>query len=411
MLNSKFAPATGFLLALLAVPALAQTPVAPKVTVSRVTLAQASSAPATSTATLQVSAASVARPVESKKATSLKVTAGVTGKSMEDRWVNSKWAGGQLGLMGKREFFENMSGALDISFLMAAGTYSNQYGSEGSAPNAFWLDEASLAWTPVKFLKLEGGVIPMSFSSAPSNMDAHGFPSLRQSLLWERKSFTASLFAAQAIPASGTGSVKPSENGITTTYMTVGASVESSEKRSSPLSLNASILRYDFRNLNSSAATDSQFLGNSVVGSPGPQARFKYGFGGYEAAGGMKLRLGSRWSTRASGAFIRNELAPNNTNRGYQYTGGFGYKFGERELTLTGGYFHNQSDTIPGAYASLSRGYNNRFGNVARIALSDKKESISGFVQYVRSNEIEDRPYTADRDTVTFGLEAAYDVL
>ncbi len=367
---------------------------------------------ASATATLQAPAKSVGEIAPGAQATKLQISAGVIGKSMEDRLVNSKWAGGQLGLVGVREFFENMSGTLDLSFLMSAGTFSNQYGEEGLAPTAFWVNEASIAYQPLKILKLEGGVIPMSFSSAPSALDAPGFPALRQSLLWERETFKASLFAAQAIPTSGTRAVKPSENGITTSFTAFGASVGigTNDRRPSPIALNTSLMRYDFRHLNASAATDSQYLGNTVV-APGSQARFKYGFGGYEATAGLKVRVTPRWSTHASGAFIRNDLAPEPNNKGYQYVGGFGWAFGEREVTLSGGYFYNESDTIPGTYASMGKGYNNRFGNTARIGFEDKKEQISGFVQYVHSNEIEDRPYTADRSTVTFGLEAAYDVL
>lgn len=364
-----------------------------------------------SSSTLQATLPVTMAPAAQKpKATTVSITAGITGKSMEDKWVNSKWAGGQIGILGSRDLLSNLKATLDMSALMTVGTFSNQYGSEGSAPNSFWLNEASLAYTPISLLKLEAGVMPMQFSALPSTLDAPGFPALRQSLLWEGRSLSASIFATQAIPTAGTGAVKPSENGVTTSYTVVGANLGTSEESLAPVALNASVLRFDFRNLNSSAATDSQYLGNSIV-SPGPQARFKYGFGGYEAATGAKFRLGSRWSTRISGAMIRNELAPKKTNLGYQYSAGIGYQAGDREVTLSGGYFYNESDTIPGTYASSGKGFNNRFGNTARLKFEDKKENITGFIQYVRSNEIEDRPYTADRDTLTFGLEAAYDVL
>ncbi|MCM2282185.1 MAG: hypothetical protein NDI61_10100 [Bdellovibrionaceae bacterium] len=417
MLLSKNASAATLLLTFLTVPALAQVSTrAPDASSLATTSSAAEStavnpaAVAPATATLQVPASAVSAPTRETKKTSLSVSAGVTGKSMEDKWVNSKWAGGQVGLTGSREFFEIMQATLDVGFLMTAGTFSNQYGSEGSAPTAFWLNQASLSAQPFSFFKLEAGVLPMAFSSLPSALDAPGFPALRENLMWEGRSLGAELFAVQAIPSSGTGAVKPSENGITTSFTAIGANLSSSEQTRAALTFKTSVLRYDFYNLNASAATDSQYLGNSIV-APGPQARFKYAFGGYEAAGELKLRMGSRWSARTTGAAIRNEKAPAEFGRGYQYTGGLGYKWGDREVTVSSGYFYNQADTLPGTYASLGKGFNNRFGNTARIGFEDVKEKITGFVQYVRSNEILDRPYTADRDTVTFGLEAAYDVL
>lgn len=349
-------------------------------------------------------------PPETRK-TKLSVTTGLLGRSLEDRYVNSKYAGGAINLNGTHRLADGLEARLAVGFILSAGSYSNLYGSEGSAPNAVYVDEAALAYKPFSSLSLEAGVILTQFSTMPSNMESMGFPSLRQTFEMGNDDYKAQLFATQAIPTSDTAAVQATQSGITTTLLMYGIGGTTNAQDRQGLTLSGSIGRFQFENLNSSAATDSQTLGNSVDAGGGPQARFRYEFEGTEIGAKTAYRFRNGFQANLSGAFLRNEKAPEGKNKGYLYSIGGALPLGNREISASVGYFYNEEDTLPASYTSTGKGSNNRFGQVARFGMANSKDAVSGFVQYTRANEIVNKPFTADRDIIVLGLEIGYDVL
>ncbi|MBX3039579.1 MAG: hypothetical protein KF789_02580 [Bdellovibrionaceae bacterium] len=345
------------------------------------------------------------------KKTKLSVTTGLLGRSLEDRYVNSKYAGGTINLNGSHRIADNLEARMAMGFILSAGSYSNLYGGEGSAPNAVYVDEAALAYKPISALSLEAGVILTQFSTMPSNMESMGFPSLRQTLEMGNGDYKAQLFATQAIPTSDTAAVQATQSGITTTLLMYGIGGTTNAQDLGGLTLSGSVGRFQFENLNASAASDSQTLGNSVDGGGGPQARFRYEFEGTELGAKVAYRFKNGLKTSLSGALLRNEKAPEEKNKGYLYSVGASLPLGLKEVSASLGYFYNEEDTLPASYTSTGKGSNNRFGQVARIGMSNSKEAVSGFLQYTRANEIVNKPFTADRDIIVLGLEIGYDVL
>jgi hypothetical protein len=333
----------------------------------------------------------------------------IMSRSLEDQFVNSKYSGAGVELFAKRTFNETLSARLGISLLLATGTYSNQYSNEGAAPSDFSLDEAAMIVTPHKLISFEGGVLPTKFASVPSLMDDIGYPGLRATSHFDLESNQIEIFAMEALPVSKTAAVKPADPGVTSTLTLAGIRASTNTGGKDPVTVRGGLTRFHFSGLGASSATDSQNLGNTIV-APGPQARFVYGFSGYEIGAEASYRI-RNVTLKTSGAFIRNELAPNEKNRGYIYSGGTSIALGQIEFAGSLGYFYNESDTLPACYAASGRGSNNRFGQFAQITITDNQEHLSGFVKYTHANEIEDRPYTADRDIIWLGLEATHDLL
>lgn len=351
-------------------------------------------------------------PLPSKeKRTEFSLSTGLLGRSMEDLYVNSKYAGGTIALSGAHRISKELSARMEVGFILSAGSYSNLYGSEGSAPNIVYIDEAAVSYRPLKNLLFEAGVILTQFSTMPSNLESLGFPSLRQAYDFGNEDTKAQIFAQQSIPTSDTAAVQATQAGITTTFLAYGAGFSTNLQKENGFGFSGSASRFEFNNLNASAATDSQLLGNSVDSAGGPQARFRYGFAGTELGAGASYRFSQGTELSLNGAFLRNELAPEGKDRGYLYTVGFAQPLGVSEVSASIGYFYNEEDTLPASYTSSGKGSNNRFGQVARLGYTNSKENVTGFVQYTRANEIVNKPYTADRDIVVLGLEVSYDVL
>lgn len=346
----------------------------------------------------------------SPKKTTLTFTPTLLGRNLEDEYNNSKWAGAQLDIVGERKVSSWLSARLDLSVLMTTGSFTGQYNDEGKAPSGIILNEALVSVKPLRFFSFDAGVIATTFSALPSMFEASGFPSIREKVQAEGDTAKMTVFAMQSIPTSDTRTVQPTENGLTTSMTTVGVGIGPAENYKGALSLEAGITQFRFNNLNSSAATDSQYMGNTVV-APGPQAKFLYEFGGYEAGLGGKLKITRFITAHASGAYLKNTEAPEEKNKAYLYSGGLEVPVAGVSVDTTLGYFYNESDTLPATYSTIGRGHNNRFGGFALVKVESKEEKISGSLKYTRMNEIEDLPYSADRDVIMFTMEMAYDVL
>jgi hypothetical protein len=353
-------------------------------------------------------------PNESK----FKLTVGLSGSSKEDRYMNSKSAGAVFGVAGERTFTSYLSGRVEATFLMMTGSFSNRYGDEGKAPTFMAIDEAVVALKPYEYMTdgmstlgvtLEAGVIPTSFSAFTSTLDANGFPGFKERLHTEGDQLKASAFAMQSMPTSGEPSVKMTESGVTTTFAAVGADIATNPKDHDGLTLKASLVRFDFRNLNESAAKDSEKKGNTII--PGAQPRFQYEFGGYEGALGGSFKFSDGTVLLVGGTLLRNEFAPETKNKAYIYSVGLGLPLRKNLLTTTLGYFYNESDSLPAAYQSSSRDFNNRFGQWVNVKYELEKEKVSTYLKYTRVNEIEDSPLRDDRDQISVGLEVEYEVL
>lgn len=347
------------------------------------------------------------------RTSSLEFNVGLLGLSKEDVYLNSKYAAATVGISGETKFNSYLSARLATTFYMAAGDSSNRYANEGSkegpAPTFFGLDEAALKFEPFEVLALQAGVLPTEFSSFPTTFDTASFPGLKESLNLKGDYLHAVFFAMQAIPTADGPSVKATESGITTTFNAYGTEIKTNPDDMDALTLKASALHFQFNNLTTSAATDSKEKGNTVL--PTEQARFMYGFVGNEFGIGGSIRFSRATKLTLGGTFLRNNEAPEGSNKGYIYSAALKTRVFKGDLTTTLGYFYNESDTLPASYIAPARGGTNRFGQFVNITHNLVKDKIKSFVKYIRANEIEDRPKTADREQVSLGLEVSYEII
>lgn len=348
----------------------------------------------------------VAEPVLKSK---LSLRTGILGSSKEDRFMNSKYVGGSIALGGEASITEKFSGRLAVGFLLTSGSFSNLYSSEGKAPNVTYLDEAVLEFRPIDPIALQAGIVMTDISPFTSTLDSNGFPGMKESLSLKNDYVKTSFMAIQAMPVSTTATVKNTEAGVTSTFLAYGAEIATNPEDKNRLTLQASLSHFEFNDLTTSAALDSEGTGNTIVS--GRAARFIYGFAGTEGGLGASFRFSDDTTLKVSGTLLRNDLAPTEKNLGYIYSASLSFFALSGKMTTSAGYFYNESDTLPSTYTSSTRGFNNRFGQFVSFRHELRKQKLTSFMRYTRVNEIEDRPMTDDRNHVSFGLEVAYDVL
>jgi hypothetical protein len=349
----------------------------------------------------------------SEAKTKLSVSPAVRARSVEDKIVNSKIAGGVVGIVGERNFNSYLSAKMDITLLMLTGNYSNRYTSEGSAPNGLDIGEASLTGKVfshgTESISITGGLIPVEFTTLISTMDGVGFPGLKESIESDGSTVKAQLWASQTTPTSSTAAVKSSESGVNSQLQMVGLSLSTNPKDTGDYTFKIGASQFDFRNLTSSAATDSQYYGNSVT-QIGNQAKFKYEFKGYEAAGSAAVKVGKRWQFETIGSYLTNSKAPSGLNKGSIGQFKTSYLTNGMKYTATYASFYNEPDTLPAAYTLYGQGQNNRFGWFVSFKTEWEKEKVNSIVKFVQANEMQDNIYTADRQIVSLMVEAVYDI-
>jgi hypothetical protein len=343
----------------------------------------------------------------------LTLSPGVRAKSVEDNIVNAKMAGAVIGITGERTFTPSLSGKIDISLLLLTGNYSNRYTSEGAAPNGLDLGEASLTGKLFsrgsESVYITGGVIPVEFTTLISVLDGVGFPGLKETAESSGETLKAQIWASQTTPTSDTGAVKSSESGVNSQLQMAGLNIATNPKGTDDYTFKLGASQFDFQNLTSSAATDSQYRGNSVT-QIGNQAKFKYQFKGYEAAASAAVKVGLHWNFETVGSYLVNSRAPSGLNKGSM--GQLKTSYLDNGIKYTGTYasFYNEPDTLPATYTLLGIGQNNRFGWYVSFKTEWEKEKVNSVLKFVQANEMQDNIYTADRQIISLSVEAVYDI-
>lgn len=357
------------------------------------------------------SPATEAKKEDPNRENKLSLSAMINSKSVEDSNVNAKMSGTTISLTGERNFTSYLSGNIDISLLMLTGNYSSRYTGEGAAPNGLVLNEANLTAKPFSSLAISAGVLPVEFSSLMvSTFDGAGFPGVKEAWTPVDSDNKLSIWASQTTPTSSTAAVKSSEAGVNSQLQLSGVAVETNTKDTDNLTFKLAATRFDFQNLTTSAAVDSQYYGNSVT-QIGTQARFKYEFKGYEVSTSGLVKLGSKWQLEAGAGYLNNEKAPKLLNHASMGQLNIYYLMDGVKLKGSFASFYNEADTLPAAYSRQGLGFNNRFGWMAGIKSEWEKQNVNASLRFVQANEIQDDLYTADRQILSLTVEAKYDIL
>ncbi len=359
-------------------------------------------------ANTSVSNAKPGEPPAPKPTTQAKLSFGVGARSLDDRLTQSDTAGAHLGLVGKRDFSPDWTANLQLDGLFYSGAADNILTGEGKPVNGVFLTEGSITWHAIQALKLKVGILTTTISTLPTSMmDTFGMPGASETLSVGGDLLKASLITRQLVPATGTLGAKYLP-GDTTPLLIINTLLLESKPIHSNFELSGALSYYNFQNLSQAFAQDSRYTGNTAIGLGSTAAQFAYDFEGLEAATEMNFKLSPRWNYSLRGAAIYNVQAPPGQNLG----GLAGTKLSYVEKTFKVGveplYYYNESDTLPGAFASLNLGNNNRQGPGASMTFDLPIQAISFYGSWARGNVIQSTPYQADRNLITVGAETTY---
>lgn len=334
---------------------------------------------------------------------------GLNARTMSDLTDSETYASARLNLLGGAKLLPSLQLLGDVSVAGASGFSQSRFGNDslGSGIN---INEALVSVFPEGFFSLDAGIINQRFLGSGLLVSDLPFPALRQTLKkeWniEDSTIELGLKAQQAIPTSRTlDNQKRSEKEGTPTFMTqtLYADVEFTDSTS----MNASLSRYQFKELPSSVAFESRLLGNTVPFSTASQSQFLFDYQGSLYTLNARQKLVSGLAIYGGAELIENDEAPSAYNRGFLTKIGATWNFQDHELDLSVANYFNESDSSPAFYNSSRLGHNNMKGQAYAAAFT-YEELFRVRVQYSDTDVISPNLVNTRRQNLSVALETLY---
>lgn len=347
------------------------------------------------------------------------------GRRFDDPFVNSRWGRAIIEVSLDLEYEEWLEADFSAAQLLSSGAASYQLGvSEAGPSNGLFLNVASLTLKPFgPNAKLSGGVLNISYSPIyslfTSQAQAGANFNLNSKTETDLGNTKLSFDISQSIPTSGArGSIITDEG--TNPLLTLATLYGELKNEDMGTRVRASVAHYEYTDLSTSTAADSQKTGSSVVGAKDFQ--FAYEFRGREFALGLEQEVGLSRKLAWKGSLMSNERAPKNLRDGWQQKLEFTRTYDKWKLIPSVTQFRVEGDTLPSSYSIGTYGYTNRQGYNVSVRADIPKQKFSLFAGYTNAQAIQSSDdnqiftnsnqgtYQADREIYTLGAEVSYDI-
>lgn len=273
------------------------------------------------------------------------------------------------------------------------------------------LREAKLDWHPWAPFTLSAGAIHQDDWAGKIFLDDQSFPGLRESVQIPFSDFYLALGAQQLVantPVVTFGTPVPSEGYpfFFTERVAVGWKVNDAE-----VEVHGS--HFSFESLPSSAAFDSRYYGNTVVGTSNTDAKFVYSYQGFEAGVTGKVFLANWLEPKLTVQALYNTNAAGGSSA-TSYVAALSNKIEvDPTVTITPQVFVFQmgQDASPAIYTSTDWGHNNRRGYGVGLDAELVRDRIEIGAQGVRAPTIVSNPFQADWFFFNVYFRTKYDIL
>ncbi len=351
-------------------------------------------------------------PSDKVKNSKLEFIGSMDGFLLRDEFVKSNNFSLGLGLVGNRKFGKIFDAQLDVLAYYTKGNAASLYTSEGDPGTGAILFKAAIVAEPTDWFEIRGGVLPTNFNTIKSVFRTSGFLGVSEKITLgdsEEDGISFAVMSAQTVPTASGRERAPGSESKTPLLVTSGAELTLESER---IEFKVGGSHFKFSDLPSNLASSSALYGNTVFGIGSEVTEFAYEFEGYQGSSSLELDLSGSLEVKLSGAYLKNIKAPAGLNEGYSTAVSVEYDVNKNlEITPEVAYVYNERDILPSSYITRSVGKNNRKALSMKLTVEMPEDSMKFFGRYVRTLEIVDLPFQADRDIFSFGLEASYDIL
>ncbi len=355
---------------------------------------------------LSGSALAVPFPADSK----LRLGLSLYGNAAQSTEAESRIAGTEIEASLSHSLFRDLSFQLTGGVQLETGAARSRWAQDFQPRQVQRLREAQVIYSPIPEIKLIAGAIDQQRWQSPLLLQRQSFPGIFQGFEKRFGRFSIALQAEQAI-ASDTSSLQPWgqwQQGMPGFFIErLGLGYAPSED----LSVSFLGSHYLFQNLQAPSALQSQFFGNTVIGSGPADARYVFPFQGYELGAQIKGRIGSV-KPEFQASYMRNSRAPRGRSDGWRMTLQTPWEASPHfKLVPRFEFFRMESDVVPGFYNDRVFGHNNRNGFGASLGAEWPASGVQAVARWIHSDVIAAHPYQSKLDWVQFQLSTQYDLL
>ncbi len=249
----------------------------------------------------------------------------------------------------------SLMGEIDLRW--RTGRAQSWYGYDANK-DGFSFSNAYLQFRPLNFFSLQAGAISTKYLNTPTLVTAT-FPGIKENLIFSRGSFTANLSAFQAIPTSSSMNISRSEKEQLPLFAVENIKLSyARDKFKADLSVN----HFLFKNLPSTVAYKSSFLGNNTVGFYESDSSFLFGFNGYSVTAIVNYRLNNSLKFNVAIERVENLEAAYGYGRSQVLKTSSEILIGDNILKPEVELFFTEADSAPAYYNSSRYGNTNRKG-------------------------------------------------
>jgi len=299
-------------------------------------------------------------------------------------------------------------GAFDAVF--QTGNAQSRFGDLSPRTGLFVSDSYFLispfAKSSGDFFTLEVGALNQSRTIGNKVLiSGNSFPGVSEVLRFDLGDLGLTLRAQQMVPFSQVENAELAEREATPYFLTESARI-SWDTKAFRATATAGLFQYS--ELPSAVAFQSQILGNSVIGDQ-INAEFRYDFSGWFANFGLSSYLTSKIFMQFKGFLVENQDAPQTLNRGQEFLGSLQY-IGKRVwFGPYFGVFSLEPDVSPAFYNASFFGNNNRDGWYAGLDVFVRRPSKMRIrIEYVDSNLLNPGALQEDQESIVVTLQTHF---
>ena len=341
------------------------------------------------------------------------------GRRFDDPFVNARWGRSIIEANMGVNYEEWLKARLAVVQIFSSGSVNNQLGvSEAGASNGLYLNEASLAIAPTKWIEGAVGVLDVRYNPIMSFFS--GAAQAGGMVTFTHKNdngLKASFDVSQSIPTSAAKGNLITDEG-TNPLLTLATAYVDFKNKPTGSRARVSATHFEYTDLSTATAADSLRTGSTVLGTKDFQ--FAYEFRGKELAMGLEQEIGVSYEVKLKGSVITNERAPKGTRSGEHAKLEFERKFNKWNLIPSVTRFRIEGDALPSAYTIGTYGYTNRDGYSASLKVEIPKHNFNFYGGYTNAKAInkngenvnvsQNSTYQADREIFTLGAEVTYEI-
>ncbi len=269
-----------------------------------------------------------------------------------------------------------------------------------NSTNSLSLDKLEFTLNPWGPFYFKAGAIDQSFLGTELLINARAFPGAIAGVSHQWKKINFNVSAQQAIPTSVSLESDRREDEDEASFNTAGLKTQWTPL--SGLKLTANLNYFQFKDLPSVVARDSQLWGNQVNGEFNGENIFLYDFEGLAQVYSISYQALPWVRPYAELQIVENNKAPSQSNRGQWIGAGAQFNFKGLDLTPFAAHFYSEANSSPAVYNSAIMGHNNREGMLYKLKADFKKYGFFVEGQYVQADLIDPNPVQRDMNSVSF---------